>query len=119
MRILVIEDDRKIALLLAKGFGEAGHDVTLHVTGRAGLMAALTGGFDLVLLDNMLPDADGPSIARGIRAGGLATPIVMVSALDSAADVAAGLASGADAYLTKPFRLDDLFARVDAFGTAR
>ena len=114
MRILTIEDDRKIALLLAEALGDVGHDVTVCFTGEAGLTEALTGRFGLILLDYMLPDRDGPGIARSIRAAGLTTPIVMVTARDAAPDVAAGMASGIDDYLTKPFRLDDLFARVEA-----
>ena len=93
MRILVIEDDRKIALLLAEALGDVGHEVTVCLTGQEGLTRALGGNFDLVLLDYMLPDGDGPAVVRAMRTGGLGLPIVMVSARDSASDIAAGLAS--------------------------
>ena len=115
MWILVIEDDRKIALLLAEALGDVGHEVTVCLSGKEGLRQALTGGFALVLLDYMLPDIEGPAIARAVRSAGLVTPILMVSARDSGPDIAAGLASGVDGYLTKPFRLDDLFAKVGAY----
>jgi DNA-binding response OmpR family regulator len=115
MRILVIEDDRKIALLLAEALGDVGHDVTVCLTGREGLAQALSRSFSLVLLDYMLPDVDGPGVVRAMRSAGLDLPILMVSARDAASDIADGLASGADDYLTKPFRLDDLFAKVGAW----
>ena len=116
MRILVIEDERRMAEVLRQGLVEDGHLVTLAPDGREGLSLAETGGFDLVLLDVMLPGIDGTEVARRLRAQRNQTPILMLTARDAPRDVVRGLDIGADDYLTKPFSFDILLARVRAVG---
>ena len=119
MKILVVEDDRRMADLLRQGLSEEGHTVVVASEGRGGLAAAETGGFDLLLLDVMLPGLDGFSIARRLRAQRNQTPILMLTARDATPDIVEGLDVGADDYLTKPFSLEVLFARVRALGPPR
>ena len=114
MQILVVEDEAKMAELLRQGLAEEGHAVTVAQKGPDGLSIAEAGGFDLIILDVMLPGMSGFEIARRLRAKRNATPILMLTARDSASDIVQGLDLGADDYLTKPFRFDVLFARVRA-----
>ncbi len=116
MRILVVEDEPRMAELLRKGLTEEGHSVTVALDGREGLSIAESEPFDLLLLDVMLPGADGFTIVRRLRAGGKQTPIVMLTARDATRDIVEGLNLGADDYLTKPFSFEELFARVRAAG---
>jgi len=113
-RILVVEDDPKVAGLLAEALGEEGHAVEVVGDGHLAAERALAQPWDLILLDYMLPGRDGPGIAAEVRAAGHATPILMLSARDAAEDVRLGRASGVDDYLAKPFRLGELLRRVDA-----
>ena len=113
-RILVVEDDPKVAGLLAEALGEEGHAVEVVGDGHLAAERALAQPWDLILLDYMLPGRDGPGIAAEVRAAGRATPILMLSARDAAEDVRLGRASGVDDYLAKPFRLGELLRRVDA-----
>jgi DNA-binding response OmpR family regulator len=114
MRILVVEDEEKMADLLQRGLTEEGHAVTVARRGPSGLEMAEAGEFDLILLDVMLPGIDGFEVARRLRAKGNPTPILMLTARDSTADLVQGLDLGADDYLTKPFSFEVLFARVRA-----
>ena len=114
MRILVVEDEGRMADLLRQGLTEEGHAVTVAREGRGGLSMAEAGDFDLILLDVMLPALNGFEIAKRLRAKRNPTPILMLTARDATADVVRGLDLGADDYLTKPFSLDVLFARVRA-----
>ena len=114
MRILVVEDERKMAGLLRQGLTEEGHTVTLAHEGRIALSMALAAEFDLIILDVMLPGLNGFEVARNLRGQSNATPILMLTARDAAGDVVRGLDLGADDYLTKPFSFDVLFARVRA-----
>ncbi len=114
MRILVVEDDRRMAELLRQGLTEEGHSVMLEMDGRTALNTAGTGPFDLILLDVMLPGMDGFTIARRLRAARNQTPILMLTARDATADIIQGLDLGADDYLTKPFSFEVLLARVRA-----
>jgi two-component system response regulator MprA len=116
MRILVIEDERRMAELLRQGLIEDGHVVTVAADGLSGLALAKTGGFDLLVLDVMLPGCTGFEIARQLRSGGDRTPILMLTARDAPRDVVAGLDLGADDYITKPFSFDILLARIRAVG---
>ena len=116
MRILVIEDEARMAQLLREGLAEQGHTVTTSLNGREGLDIAEGWTFDLIILDLMLPGLDGFSIARRLRAAHNQTPILMLTARDSAKDLIEGLDLGADDYLTKPFSFKVLFARVRALG---
>lgn len=114
MRILIVEDDRKLARQLRKGLDEHGHSVTVASEGAEGLEAAQYGEFDVVVLDVMLPGLDGFSIVRRLRLAGKSTPILLLTARDAAEDVVTGLDGGADDYLTKPFSFKILLARLRA-----
>ena len=116
MRILVVEDERRMAELLRQGLSEDGHIVTVAADGRGGLALAESGGFDLLILDVMLPGCTGFDIARQLRSGGDRTPILMLTARDAPRDVVNGLDLGADDYITKPFSFEILLARVRALG---
>ncbi|SPE30534.1 Transcriptional regulatory protein TcrA [Candidatus Sulfopaludibacter sp. SbA3] len=114
MRILVVEDEPRMAALLRQGLTEEGHAVTVALEGRGGLCMAEAGGFELLILDVMLPGLSGFEIARSLRARRIQTPILMLTARDAAHDIVKGLDLGADDYLTKPFSFDVLLARVRA-----
>jgi two-component system response regulator MprA len=116
MRILVVEDERRMAELLRQGLTEDGHTVTVALDGREGLALAGTGGFDLVVLDVMLPGTSGFEIARQLRAKQDRTPVLMLTARDAPSDVVHGLDLGADDYITKPFSFEILLARIRAVG---
>jgi DNA-binding response OmpR family regulator len=116
LRILVVEDERRMADLLRQGLTEDGHAVTVATEGREGLAIAEAGGFDLLVLDVMLPGLTGIEIARRLRARRDRTPILMLTARDAASDIVQGLDTGADDYLTKPFSFEVLLARVRAVG---
>ena len=111
--ILIIEDDADIAAIERDYLSLAGYDVTVEPDGSAGLNAALTGDFDLLLLDLMLPGVDGFEICRQIRIH-KNTPVIMVSAKKDDIDKIRGLGLGADDYMTKPFSPSELVARVKA-----
>lgn len=113
MRILVIEDDQKIARYIAKGLRREKHEVEVAADGREGLAAAASPpGFDVVVLDLMLPGMDGFAILAELRSRQVATPVLMLSALDSVSDRVRGLRAGADDYLVKPFSMEELAARL-------
>src|SRR5215472_17401417 len=112
MRILIVEDDRKLAHQLKKGMEEQGHAVVAVSGGMEGLEAARRGDFDVLVLDVMLPGMDGFSIVRRLRAAKSAAPILLLTARDAADDIVAGLDAGADDYLTKPFAFKILMARL-------
>jgi DNA-binding response OmpR family regulator len=114
MRLLVVEDETRMASLLKKGLAEEGYAVTLAADGTAGLSMAQSNEFDLILLDVMLPGLDGFTVARRLRADGLRTPILMLTARDASPDIVRGLDLGADDYLTKPFSFEVLLARIRA-----
>ena len=113
MQILVIEDDARVAEHIGKGLTAAGHVVTREADGRAGLVRAASDIFDLIIVDRMLPHVDGLTIVQTIRATGDATPILFLSALGEVDERVAGLRAGGDDYLTKPFAMSELLARVD------
>jgi two-component system OmpR family response regulator len=112
MRILVVEDDAKMAELLRRGLTGQGHTVELAHDGTQGLQKSLSLQFDAIVLDVMLPSLDGLNVARQLRASGVRTPILMLTARDSAQDIVRGLDMGADDYLTKPFSFEVLAARL-------
>jgi DNA-binding response OmpR family regulator len=114
MRVLLIEDDRKAARLLSKGLQEEGFVVDVAATGEDGEEQAALNEYDVVILDWLLPGRDGLAVCRALRASGNSTPILMLTARDSVADRVSGLGTGADDYLTKPFALDELLARIQA-----
>jgi two-component system copper resistance phosphate regulon response regulator CusR len=114
MRLLVIEDEVKLAQYLHKGLSENGHVVDLAHDGIEGRRLALGGDYDLVLLDIMLPGVDGFGVLRAIRAEKRGLPVLMLTARDAVADRVQGLEQGADDYLVKPFAFSELLARVGA-----
>ena len=113
-RILVVEDDQDINNLLKINLGDLNYDVDTCTHGEHGLQKALSGQYHLLVLDVMLPEIDGLEICRRIRQAGQLTPILMLTAKDSAADRVVGLEMGADDYLVKPFSIRELQARVKA-----
>jgi DNA-binding response OmpR family regulator len=113
-RILVIEDDQDINKLVAMNLKDMNHDVDTCDNGRRGFEMASSGQYDLMVLDLMLPEMDGLEICRTLRADNVLTPILMLTARDSEADRVVGLEMGADDYLTKPFSVRELQARVKA-----
>ncbi|MBZ5620567.1 MAG: response regulator transcription factor [Acidobacteriia bacterium] len=114
MRILVVEDERRMAEVLRQALVEEDYLVTVAMDGREGLSLAQTGGFDVIILDVMLPGLSGFEIARQLRSRRDQTPILMLTARDSTKDLVEGLDIGADDYLTKPFSFEVLLARVRA-----
>ena len=114
MRLLLVEDDPELATVLTSGFREQGIDVVHAATFSAGRTLAVMGGYDIVLLDVMLPGGSGFDLCRIIRDRGVETPILMLTARDAVDDRVAGLEVGADDYLTKPFAFRELLARVRA-----
>ena len=113
-QILVVEDDLDINKLIAMNLKDMNHDVESCDNGRRGFELANNGQYDLVVLDLMLPEMDGLEICRSLRAANILTPILMLTARDSEADRVVGLEMGADDYLTKPFSVRELQARVKA-----
>jgi two-component system OmpR family response regulator len=114
MRILLIEDDVRAAAYLAKGLRECGHVVDHAANGEEGLQRALAGTYDVMVVDRMLPDRNGLSIVRMLRAGGNTTPILVLSALGEIDDRVTGLQAGGDDYLIKPYAFSELLARLEA-----
>ncbi len=114
MRILVVEDQAKMAGFLKKGLQEVGYAVDIAESGSAAESYMAQGEYDLVILDVMLPDQSGIDTARHFRRDGFEGPILMVTALSTTKDKVNGLDAGADDYLTKPYSFDELHARVRA-----
>ena len=111
-RILVIEDEPRIASFVAKGLRAAGFTPTVVDDGKAGLDHALSGEYDLVILDIGLPGLDGFSLLEQLRGAGSRLPVIALTARDSVTDTVRGLEGGANDYMAKPFRFDELLARV-------
>jgi DNA-binding response OmpR family regulator len=115
MRILVVEDERKVAAFVRQGLVEEGHAVEVAADGEAALEAVADGPpFDLVVLDVMLPKRDGLDVLRSLRSLRVQTPVLLLTARDGVADKVAGLDAGADDYLAKPFAFEEFLARVRA-----
>lgn len=114
MHLLVVEDDPKLSEFLVRVLKDEGHSTVVAETGAAALECAPPGRFDVILLDWMLPDGNGPDVAQRLRSAGLTTPILMLTARGELSDKVAGLRAGADDYLVKPFDVDELLARVAA-----
>jgi two-component system, OmpR family, copper resistance phosphate regulon response regulator CusR len=112
MRILVVEDQKKTAAFLAKGLREAGFRIQVARDGEAALTAALNRGFDLLIVDIMLPKKDGWTLVKELRDAGVPTPVIFLTARDSVRDRVKGLELGADDYVVKPFAFSELLARV-------
>jgi DNA-binding response OmpR family regulator len=114
MRLLVVEDNPKMATLIRKGLTEQGYAVDVAHSGHDGEFMAAGETYDAVILDLMLPDQDGLIVCRNLRRRGIHTPILMLTALSTTQDKVTGLDAGADDYLTKPFEFDELVARLRA-----
>jgi two-component system copper resistance phosphate regulon response regulator CusR len=113
-RILIIEDEVRISSFLEKGLRSSGYTTSVAATGGDGLAMAQTGEFDLVILDIGLPDTDGFAVLEDLRRRDHALPVIILTARDAVADTVHGLEGGADDYVTKPFRFEELLARVKA-----
>src|SRR5438270_3264911 len=114
MRILIIEDEKKTSAYLRKGLSEHGFTVETAAEGEAGLRTAMSGAFDLMILDVMLPERDGWSVLSELRQSGKQTPVLFLTARDAIHDRVKGLRLGADDYLVKPFAFSELLARIDS-----
>ena len=113
-RVLVVEDERELALVIRRHVEELGHEVQIAGSGEQALEAVTAQAFDLVLLDIMLPGVDGLEVCRRLRAKKLYMPVIMLTARSSEVDKVLGLETGADDYITKPFSLKELGARIRA-----
>ncbi len=116
MRILLIEDDREAAAYLSKALREAGHIADHAADGEIGAAMAGDGGYEVLVVDRMLPKRDGLSIVEELRKRGDQTPALFLSALGQVDDRVAGLRAGGDDYLAKPYAFSELLARVEALG---
>ena len=114
MKLLVVEDDRMLAALIRRGLTEEGHVVDVAPDGAQGRMLAFVHDYDGIILDVVLPDASGLGIVRDLRTEGRSTPVLLLTGHRDAEDVVRGLDAGADDYLTKPFDMNVLKARVRA-----
>jgi DNA-binding response OmpR family regulator len=112
--VLIVEDDEAMAVALRDGFSYEGYDVRVAADGAAGLRLATAGGFDLIVLDVMLPRINGLELCKRIRRDGDKVPIIMLTARGQEIDKVLGLKTGADDYVTKPFSFLELMARVQA-----
>jgi DNA-binding response OmpR family regulator len=112
MRILFVDDDERLASLVRRGLGESGHVVDCAHTGSAGLTFATERAYDAIVLDVMMPELDGFTLVRQLRARGSSTPVLFLTARDAPEDTIAGLDAGADDYLRKPFAFGELEARL-------
>ena len=113
MKLLLIEDDRQAAEYVANGLSESGYGVDRAADGAEGLALALAGRYDLIVADRMLPHLDGLAVVQALRAQGVTTPILILSALAQVDDRVKGLRAGGDDYLTKPFAFAELLARIE------
>lgn len=113
MKILIIEDEKEIVRFLELELQHEGYETEARFDGRSGLEAALAGGFDLILLDVMLPELNGMEVLRRLRRE-KKTPVILVTARDAVTDKVNGLDMGAADYITKPFHIEELLARVRA-----
>ncbi len=113
MKLLLIEDDRRAADFVANGLRESGHSVDHAVDGAEGLTLALESRYDVIIADRMLPYIDGLAVVQTLRAQGITTPILILSALAQVDDRVKGLRAGGDDYLTKPFAFSELLARIE------
>jgi two-component system OmpR family response regulator len=114
LRILVVEDDQELAGYLVKGLGEGGHKADHAPDGPTALVLATQQGYDVLIVDRMLPGLEGLSVIGALRKNGILTPALILSAKGQVADRIEGLRAGADDYLPKPFAFAELLARVEA-----
>jgi two-component system OmpR family response regulator len=114
MKLLIVEDDATTGAYVARGLREEGHKVDLMVNGKEGLIAAMSGSYDVLILDRMMPEVDGLTLLKTLRGAGNTTPVLLLTALGEVEDRIEGLHAGADDYLGKPFAFGELSARVAA-----
>ena len=119
MRILVIEDDRDASDYLTKAFREVGHVADVARDGEEGLALASAEAYDILVVDRMLPKRDGLSVIAALRAKGIGTPVIILSALGQVDDRVKGLRAGGDDYLPKPYAFSELLARVEVLARRR
>lgn len=119
MKILVVEDEMNVAEVLKRGLSEEGYDAELAYDGLIGLRLAKTGRYDLIVLDVNLPLLNGLELCKQLRETDEVTPVLMLTALGMSDDIVAGLEAGADDYLAKPFRFNELYARIRALTRRR
>ena len=119
MKILIVEDEVRLAEALQQILVKNRHAADIEHNGASGLDQALTGLYDVILLDIMLPRMNGLEVLRELRKAGIATPVLLLTARDEASDKVTGLDCGADDYLTKPFNTEELLARIRALGRRR
>jgi len=114
MRILVVEDEKKVASFIKRGLEEENFTVDMAYDGEEGLFMAESNPYDLILMDIMLPKMDGLAVIKALRGKGVNSPVLCLTAKDTVDDIVSGLNSGSDDYLTKPFAFAELVARVRA-----
>ncbi len=114
MRVLVVEDDTEVADYIRKALVESGHTVDVANDGEAGLSQARASGYDVLIVDRMLPKLDGLALIATLREAGSKTPVLILSALSAVDDRVKGLKTGGDDYLPKPFAFSELLARIEA-----
>ncbi|MHB1229839.1 MAG: winged helix-turn-helix domain-containing protein [Halothiobacillus sp.] len=114
MKILIVEDDTRAAQYLNKGLSESGHQCDLAADGETGLHLAITGQYDVLIVDRMMPKLDGLALISAFRAAGKTTPVMVLSALGEVDDRINGLRAGGDDYLVKPYAFGELLARLNA-----
>ena len=119
MRLLIVEDDVEASGAMVTGLAEAGHACVCAPDGEAGLAAARGGGFDVMVVDRMMPKLDGVGMVEALRRDGDQTPVLFLSALGEINDRVTGLKAGGDDYLVKPYALAELVARVEALSRRR
>lgn len=116
MKVLVVEDDAETAAYIVNGLSEHGHLVDYARNGREGLFLAGCGGYEVAIVDRMLPGLDGLSLVKTLRGGGVGTAVLFLTNLGGIDDRVEGLNAGGDDYLVKPFAFSELLARVNALG---
>jgi two-component system OmpR family response regulator len=116
MKVLVVEDDAETAAYIVNGLSEHGHVVDYASNGREGLSLAGRGGYEVAIVDRMLPGLDGLSLVKALRDGGIGTAVLFLTNLGGIDDRVEGLEAGGDDYLVKPFAFSELLARVNALG---
>lgn len=119
MNILLVEDEAAVISVIQRGLTEQGNTVSVAMDGNTGLQMAMEHYFDVMLLDIMLPGINGIELCKQLRRESIHTPIIMLTALGSTENIITGLDSGADDYLTKPFKLTELHARIKALARRR
>ena len=119
MKILIVEDEVRLAEALQQILEKNRHAADIEHNGASGLDQALTGLYDVIILDIMLPRMNGLEVLRELRKAGIASPVLLLTARDEASDKVTGLDCGADDYLTKPFNTEELLARIRALGRRR